>query len=129
MQGIDLTEAAQKIKEKIKDTFATLIPEEQWNEMVQKEINNYFKQTEEGYGQRGYSSSFQKDVHSVLSDETKQRVKEYLQTNFDSVWYENGVSVCNKYVEDIITKNAGKILSDMIGGSIQMALSNAGFRM
>ena len=29
----------------------------------------------------------------------------------------------------MITKNAGKILTDLIGGTIQMAIQNAGYRM
>jgi hypothetical protein len=77
----------------------------------------------------GRSSSFTKEVHSSLNEEVKARVKDYLKENFNNVWSNNGIPVCNMKVEEMITKNAGKILSDMIGGSIQMALNNAGFRM
>ena len=122
-------EALKSVKEKIKDSFVSLIPDEQWNEMVQKEVSSYFKEKQDGYGDRGYSSSFTKDVHSVLSEEVKVKVKEYLQANFNNTWYDNGVPVCNEKVEEMITKNAGKILSDMIGGTIQMSLQNAGFRI
>lgn len=42
-------ELIKPIKEKIKDTFASLIPEEQWEEMIKKEFNtcaeNYDKQS------------------------------------------------------------------------------------
>jgi FKBP-type peptidyl-prolyl cis-trans isomerase (trigger factor) len=129
IKKFDANEALKSVKEKIKDSFVSLIPDEQWNEMVKKEVDSYFKETKEGYGERGYSSSFTKDVHSILSQEVKERVKQYLIENFNTVWINNGVPVCNQKVEQIITNNAGKILSDMIGGTIQLALQNAGYRM
>lgn len=105
----------KNVKDKIKDAFVTLIPDEQWNEMVKKEIDSYFQSKQEGYGERGYSSSFTKDVHAVLQQEVKEKVKQYLNENFNATWYDNGVPVCNAKVEEMITKNARKILSDMIG--------------
>lgn len=124
----DATEALKSVKEKIKDSFVSLIPDEQWNEMVKKEVDTYFQVKDEGYGERGRSSNFTREVHTCLQEEVRVRVKEYLQENFNNVWNENGVPVCNAKIEEMITKNAGKILSDMIGGSIQMALNQAGFR-
>ena len=125
----DATEALKSVKERIKDAFVSLIPDEQWNEMVKKEVDTYFQVKDEGYGERGRYSNFTREVHTCLQEEVKVRVKEYLQENFNNVWYENGVPVCNAKVEEMITKNAGKILSDMIGGSIQMALNQSGFRL
>jgi FKBP-type peptidyl-prolyl cis-trans isomerase (trigger factor) len=129
IKKFDVNEAMKNVKDKIKDALVTLIPDEQWNEMVKKEVDSYFHQKQEGYGERGYSSSFTKDVHSILEQEVKDRVKTYLNENFNAIWYDNGVPVCNAKVEEMITKNAGKILSDMIGGTIQMALQNAGYRL
>lgn len=125
----DATEALKSVKERIKEAFVSLIPDDQWNEMVKKEVDTYFQVKEEGYGERGRSSSFTRDVHTCLQDEVRTRVKEYLQENFNNVWYDNGLPVCNAKVEEMITKNAGKILSDMIGGTIQLALINAGYRV
>lgn len=125
----DATEALKSVKEKIKDSFVSLIPDEQWNEMVKKEVDTYFQVKDEGYGERGRSSNFTREVHTCLQEEVRVRVKEYLQENFNNVWNENGVPVCNAKIEEMITKNAGKILSDMIGGSIQIALNQAGFRL
>ena len=36
------------IRDKIKDSFASLITDEQWNEMIKKEIDEYFKEREMG---------------------------------------------------------------------------------
>jgi len=129
IKKFDVNEAMKNVKDKIKDAFVTLIPDEQWNEMVKKEIDTYFKQTEARYDNRQYVSDFTRDVHSILQQEVKEKVKQYLNENFNAVWYDNGVPVCNAKVEEMITKNAGKILSDMIGGTIQMAMQNAGYRL
>ncbi len=129
IKKFDANEAMQNVKDRIKDAFVSLIPDEQWNDMVKKEVDSYFTSKQEGYGERGYSSSFTKDVHSILKQEVNVRVAQYLKENFSNVWYDNGVPVCNAKVEEMIVKNSGKILADMIGGTIQMALQNAGYRI
>ena len=125
IKTFDATEALKSVKERIKDSFVSLIPEAQWNEMVKKEVDKQ----EERYINTNYSSNFTKDVHSVLQEEVKERIKEYLAANFSDIWYDNGIPICNSKVEEMITKNAGKILTDLIGGTIQMAIQNAGYRM
>lgn len=125
----DANEAMKRVKEKIKDSFVSLIPDDQWNGMVKTEIDQYFAKAQEGYGERGYSSSFTKDVHSVLSEEVKGRVKKYLDDNFNSVWSSNGVPVCDNKVREFIEQNAGKVLQNMIGDFMRMALSNAGYQL
>ena len=129
IEKFDANEAMQRVRERIKDSFVSLIPDEQWNEMVKKEVDSYFKEKESGYGQRAYASNFTLDVHSVLSEEVKQRVGKYLLENFNTAWNSNGIPICNAKVEDFITQNAGKILADMIGGTVQMAISQAGYNL
>jgi hypothetical protein len=92
IKKFDVNEAMKNVKDKIKDAFVNLIPDEQWNEMVKKEIDLYFQQKEERYDNRNYTSNFTKDVHSVLQQEVKDRTKQYLLQNFDNVWFQNGVS-------------------------------------
>ena len=128
IKQFDASQAMASVKERIKDAFVSLIPDEQWEQMVKKEVDSYFAVKPEGYSNRGQSSDFTLDVHRVLKAEVDKRVKEYLQSNFTAVWDQNGVPKCDQKVEEMITKNAGKILADMIGGSIQMMLQNAGFR-
>ena len=129
IKKFDVNEAMKSVREKIKDSFVSLIPDDQWNEMVKKEIDEYFKSREEGYGNRGYASSFTKDVHFVLESEVKGRVKKYLDVNFNSVWDSNGYPICNAKIEEFISNNAGRVLADMIGSTIQMALQSAGYNI
>ena len=125
----DAQAALKNVKDKIKDAFVSLIPDDQWDSMVKAEIDRYFKEESEGYGERGRSSNFTKDVRSVLSDEVKTRVKKYLDDNFNSVWDSNGVPICNEKVGEFIEQNAGKVLQNMIGDIFRMALSNAGYSL
>lgn len=125
-------DALNSIKDRIKDVYVSLIPEEQWNEMVKKEVHNYFERTNEtpyGNNNQVRVSCFAKDVQSVLSEETKKRTKEYLTENFQYLWTENGTPKCNQLVEDMIIKNGGKILADMIGSHFQQALISAGYKI
>lgn len=122
IQKFDANQAMENVREKIKDTFVSLIPDQQWKEMVEKEVNSYFKETEERYDTRNYSSRFTKDVHSCLKEEVEKRTKEYLQTEFSNTWWDNGVPKCNEKVKEIIINNSGEILAQMIGGYMQANL-------
>lgn len=125
-------EAMNSVKDKIKDAFVSLIPDEQWNEMVKTEVNKYFAETEDynGYSNRQRTSGFSRTVFSLLDSEVNIRVTDYLKENFQLIWYNsNGEAKCNAKVEEMITKNAGQILADMIGASIQMRLQQAGFNI
>lgn len=129
IKKFDAADAMKSVKEKIKDSFVSLIPDDQWNNMVKKEVEDYFKERPQGYSLSNRPvSDFHYDVRAVLSEEVKQRVKKYLEDNFRSVWHENGIPKCDEKVEEIITKNAGKILAEMIGGQLQSMLANAGYR-
>ena len=125
----NVEDAIKSIKDKIKDAFVTLIPDEQWNDMVKKEINAYFLETDDDYYHRKKTSSFTADVHKILQEEVNERVKKYLSDNFNTVWDNNGRPVCDLKVEEFITKNAGKILADMIGAQFQAALCSAGYNI
>lgn len=129
IKEFDPNDALRTIKERIKDAFVSMIPDEQWESMVAKEVENYFKIKVEEYGSRNSVSSFQLDVFSLLSEETKVRTKEYLLKNSSNIWDSHGQPKCNQFIEDIIIKNSGKILSDMIGGHIQSAMNSAGYRL
>lgn len=122
-------ELIKPIKDKIKDTFASLIPEDQWEELIKKEVNTFFnRENTTSYSSRPSNTDFQLEVQRLLKQQTEEKVKEYLNTNFNDIWYNSeGTDKCNSIVEEAITKNAGKILSDMIGGALQMRLQQAGF--
>ncbi len=126
-------DALDAIKSRIKDVYVSLIPEEQWNEMVKNEIDRYFKRGDSpnAYGNSSSLkvSNFAHDVHAVLMEETKRRTREYLQNNFTQQWDQNGVPRCNQLIEEMITKNSGKILADMIGGIFQNSIAQAGYRI
>ena len=119
------------IKDKIKDAYVSLIPEEQWDEMVKREIDEYFKITETNTynNNRLSTSNFRRDVVSVLQEETIKRTKEYLDRNFNIVWDSNGIPKCNELIEEMITKNSGKILSNMIGDIVTNAIRNASYQI
>lgn len=129
IKKFDVNDAMKSVKDKIKDAFVSLIPDEQWNEMVQKEIKDYFTDEREDSYRTSRSTKFARDVQSILTEEVKARVRAYLIDNFQTTWDQNGIPICNTKVEEFIKANSGKILSDMIGGTISMALNSAGYRM
>lgn len=125
-------DALNSVKDRIKDAFVSLIPDDQWNAMVKKEIDEYFKEVDSGYNYNNQrrTSKFQLDVHQVLTEEVKKSAKEYLTTNFQVMCGSaDGATAVNKMVEEFMIKNSGKILADMLAGQVSIILQNAGYRM
>ena len=53
VQKFDPATLMQGVKDRIKATFVSLIPEEQWEEMVKKEVDKFFREYEiRGDGRR-----------------------------------------------------------------------------
>lgn len=66
VQKFDPSTLMQGVKDRIKSEFVSLIPDEQWNEMVQKEINDFFKEKDTGYSNRTYASDFSILVRDIV---------------------------------------------------------------
>jgi len=129
IKAFDPNEAMKSVKEKIKDSFVSLIPDDQWNTMVKKEVDTYFMERNSSYSQGPRASDFTNDVHNLLKAEVTSRVKFYLESNFQAIWDGNGKPICDTKIEEFILKNSGKILADMIGSTIVIALQTSGYRM
>ena len=130
IQKINSDTILKSVKDKIKEAFVNLIPDEQWDLLVKKEIDSYFEvKYVDDYNTRKTVSDFKTDVYKILREEVEKRAKEYLVDNFQPVWNINGVNKCNALIEEMIIHNSGKILTDMIGGVLQNALSSAGYQM
>lgn len=113
----------QTVKDRIKATFVSLIPDEKWNEMVKNEIDDFFKEKEISY-HRTYKSNFQQLVREEISAECKKRIVEYLGgKEFAVVWKSNGQLAVSDAVQEILIKNSSKIFAEMFGVMFDNALA------
>jgi len=113
-----------KVKDKIKSSFVDLIPEDQWDLMIKKVINDWLKQKKVSAYRDDYQSDFDQLVRSCLNDHAKERVKEIIEEFQEFSWKEEGTINLNIRIEEMIIKNSGKILASIIGSTIQQVINN-----
>lgn len=132
VEKFDPATLMQGVKDRIKATFISLIPDEQWEQMVQSEINKYFKTEQTGYRSDNYRSDFTNTVYSVLQEETKKKITEVLSTPEFTVMYtgpDNQLTVSDVIKAEIIKKAPeifASVLEGAIGNVIQQ-LKNRGY--
>src|SRR5688572_5792464 len=117
VQKFDPSTLMQGVKDRIKATFVSLIPDDQWDQMVKTEVDKFFIKRESGYQQRPVASDFSLLVSSMIEAEAKNRLAKYLESeDFQSIWNNNGQPSTAKAVEEIIVKNSGEIMVSAFGG-------------
>ena len=129
VKPFDANDALKSVKDRMKDSFVTLIPDEQWEQMIKKEIDSYFQAESIDSYNRKYISKFSEDVHVLLQQEAQGRVKKYMNENFQAAWDCRGNEICGKIVKEIILNNSGELLKNMIGGIIHNAFASAGYQI
>lgn len=118
VQKFDPATLMQGVKDRIKATFVSLIPEEQWEEMVKKEVDKFFREYEIRGDGRRYVSDFSSLVTPpfflLLKEECERRMKEYLESpEFQTIWNDNGQKTINHAIEKMMIENSGLILCNM----------------
>lgn len=124
VQKFDPSTLMQGVRDRIKSEFVSLIPDEQWSEMIKKECENFFQEKEAGYGNRIYASDFQILVRDELRKEVQNRLATYLKSpEFNTTYDTYGKPIASQKVKELMIDNAGIILQNMFGGMFQTMLS------
>lgn len=114
VQKFDPATLMQGVKDRIKATFVSLIPEEQWKEMIEKEVGKFFREYELRQYDTRYVSDFSVLVNSLLKEEAEKRMKEYLGSpEFQTVWTDNGPRIISQAIREMMIENSGLILCNM----------------
>lgn len=114
VQKFDPATLMQGVKDRIKSTFVSLIPEEQWKEMIEKEVGKFFREYELRQYDIRYVSDFSVLVNSLLKEEAEKRMKEYLGSpEFQTVWTDNGPRIISQAIREMMIENSGLILCNM----------------
>ena len=115
------------VRDRIKAEFVGLIPEDAWKQMVKAEVERFFK-TEDVYSY-GYSdrkalpSQFQRVVWDALQEDTKARVKAFLDSpEWAGEWGENGQRKAGEAVRKIVVEKSGEILSSLLANAMQQTI-------
>lgn len=122
IQKYDANVVMQGVKDKIKASFVSLIPDDKWDEMIQAEINRWLKVPDTNWGDK--KSEFQKLVDDCMTEILREKVATLLKDKYVSEMWENGEPIVRKEIEEMITENSGKILLSIIGKMVQQTIDN-----
>jgi len=123
MQKFDPATLMQGVKDRIKATFVSLIPDDQWDQMVKKEVDDYFRLYSYGYRNEN-TSHFTTTVRDVLQKEVYKRVQEVLSSpEFDIEWNGDKQSLTGVIKDELIRK-APEIFIASIEGMVANVVLN-----
>jgi hypothetical protein len=134
IQKFDPSTLMQGVKDRIKSTFVSLVPDGQWDTMVQKEIDAFFAEAEAPREWRGHNysyevktvpSPFRKMVWDLCEQQTSRVLNEYMRERFQAKYDEAGKLIVDEVLNKLIVENAGQMFAQMIAGSIQQAMTQS----
>jgi hypothetical protein len=126
----DPSKLMDAVRDRIKAEFVGLIPEDAWKQMVKAEVDRFFK-TEDMYSY-GYSdrkalpSQFQRVVWDTLQEDTKARVKAFLESpEWSGEWDGNGQRKAGEAVKKIVVEKSGEIVASLLANAMQQTIEAA----
>lgn len=112
------------VRDRIRATFVSLIPDDHWDMMVKKEIDDFFRQRNDGgYRNQVSYSNFGLVVSQELEKIVKVKVAKELAVYQNSVWHGDGI-VMSDALKDLLEKNAASIFTNMLGQMMQQVITN-----
>jgi len=125
IQKFDPSTLMQGVRDRIKATFVSLIPDAQWEQLTQKEIDDFFKIRDDYRSQRDWRamSDFQKICFEEFEKLTREKIKEMLALYVSESWSNNGPKV-NEELNKLLVLNAQPLFVSMMSGMFQQAINN-----
>lgn len=151
IEKFDPSQLMEGVKDRIKATFVSMIPDDVWNQMVEREIYIFTEgriKQEYDYSTKQYKevrvpyqgdiekdqwgnkkpddiSPLQEMIRQGLRDKFKEDIDKYLKSSeYQAVWDQYGMMTVSKAIEEIIVKNSGIILQNALGELMQRGFEN-----
>lgn len=151
IEKFDPSQLMEGVKDRIKATFVSMIPDDVWNQMVEREIYIFTEgriKQEYDYSTKQYKevrvpyqgdiekdqwgnkkpddiSPLQEMIRQGLRDKFKEDLDKYLTSDdYQIFWNEHGTPVVSKAIQEIIVKNSGAILRNVLEELMQRGFEN-----
>lgn len=112
------------VRDRVKATFVALIPDEAWDQMVKKEIDDWMKIRERGFNTREHYSDFSVVVRSEMRKRAVETVKKILGEFEEYNWDDRSRLKVNESIQKMVLENADMILLGVIGNMVQGSIND-----
>lgn len=122
LQKFDPSKLMDGVRERIKATFVSLIPDDQWEALCKREADEFFAEKSRQDYHRTISD-FQKICQEELVLASREKIKAFLADYDSQLWTDDGVKLSDKLGELLISK-APEIFTATFGNMFQSAVTN-----
>lgn len=115
VQKFDPSTLMEGVRDRIKSTFVSLIPDDQWEVMVSRTVEEFFKKKDvDSYNSKRYESNFDRVIMTELEAFTKEKLKEMLHSPEFSIMWENNDKILSESLRNHLVESAPKIIARSI---------------
>jgi len=123
VKKIDSNSIMNNVKERIRSAYIALIPDPAWEALVKTEIDDFFQiKNRQGYHNISHSQ-FGSVVQTILKERIKKLLTSYVNNNFASNNWDNGLPEPKQFIKDIILQNNEKITADFLASMLQKSIT------
>lgn len=124
IEKFDPAKLMQGVRDRVKATFVSLIPDDQWEQMIKTECDKFFQITERDWrGDRPCISDFQMVVNSALREITEIKVKEELKKYESTIWDGSNIKI-NDELKKLLIESAPELFAKIMGSRVQEVINN-----
>jgi hypothetical protein len=123
IQKFDPSTLMDGVKQRIKATFVSLIPDDHWEQLCKKEMDAFFREGETRFNNNNsYPSEFRKVCNEVMTEMAKQKISEGLEEYKSSVWENNKVK-SSEQLKQLLIDNAPQVFANTFSNMFQEAIN------
>lgn len=129
IEKFDPSTLAEKVRDRIRNSIADLIPDDAWSTLIKKEVDVFFAPKQETSHNKYQPSTISELVRRELHDEIKIRLKEFFQSaEWKEQWTNdlggggNGRYAASEAMKKIVLENSTAIISAILADGMQSVL-------
>lgn len=113
------------VRDRIKATFVSLIPDDQWERLCQKEMHEFFEPSKDRWGNREKMSSFSEVCNEVLRGMAKEKVIDFMNDFSQPMWDSvTNKAKPNELFKEFLLKHASEIFVATFGSMFAECVRN-----
>jgi hypothetical protein len=123
----DPSKLVDQVKDRIRSTFADLIPEEEWVKLVQREIDDFIKPTITTHNSYGHTTTTRGGLGMLVQGELSAMLKNLIKTEMGKPdwndWWNGRTMSIGPELKKLLVESAPQILADAFAQMVVISLN------
>lgn len=114
IQKFDSQSLMDGVRDRIKATFVSLIPDEQWDALIKKESEAFFGAKDRWGGYSNKYSDFEKLANEVMMKVATEKVEKFISEYKSTDWTDSSNSKLNEKLVALMSEKSSEILVGLL---------------